>query len=116
MRLFNLFLRRAGVQGLPVRGQTAVSRLTIECPREVLPELRRRIYHEFDGRGLQVASLSIDHAQARHMARACITIRYNPNERRALVSQARQLGQIPGVQSVHWGTRAAVRPAAVALN
>ena len=103
MRLFNLFLRRAGVQSVPARSSSAVSRLTVECPRHVLPGLRKQIYTDFEAAGLQIAALRIDHAHSRELARACVTIRYNPQSRRALMDQARQLGSYPGVQRVRWG-------------
>ncbi|NLY28380.1 MAG: hypothetical protein GX049_12710 [Alcaligenaceae bacterium] len=111
MRLFNLFLRRAGVQStrsvsaasLPDR---SVSRLTVECPRTVLPELRRQICLDFEAAGLELEALRIDSAQNLDMARACLTIRYTPANRRALMSQARQISEFPGVQRVQWGDRA----------
>jgi hypothetical protein len=111
MRLFNLFLRRAGVQSVPARANSAVSRLTIECPRNILPGLRKHIYSDFEAAGLQIAALRVDHAGSREMARACVTIRYLPEARRTLMSQARQLGSFPGVQRVHWG-----KPGQHALN
>lgn len=119
MRLFNLFLRRAGVQSAAVvaRGPMAVSRLTVECPRHVLPELRREIYHSFEAAGLHVAALRIDRGASQGMARACVTINYAPESRRELMSQARHIGRMPGVQNVQWGGRAQARPqGAIALN
>ncbi len=106
MRLFNLFLRRAGVQAVPAPASSAVSRLTVECPRHVLPGLRKQIYTDFEAAGLQIAALRIDHAQSHGLARACVTIRYSPEARRTLMDQARQLGSYPGVQRVHWGAAA----------
>lgn len=105
MRLFNLFLRRAGVQPAPARTSTrpAVSRLTLECPRHVLPGLRKQIYTDFEAAGLQIAALHVDHSENHGMARACVTIHYTPDSRRVLMSQARQLSSYPGVQRVHWG-------------
>jgi hypothetical protein len=106
MRLFNLFLRRAGVQAIPAPASSAVSRLTVECPRNVLPRLRKHIYTDFEAAGLQIAELRIDHAHSQELARACVTIRYRPESRRMLMDQARQLSSFPGVKRVHWGAAA----------
>jgi len=105
MRLFNLFLRRAGVRPTPVRIPSSVSRFTVECPRDQLVQVRKQIYLGFEGAGLQVATLRVDHAQEQDMARACVTVHCPPELRPVLMSQARQLSQYPGVRHVQWGDR-----------
>lgn len=105
MRLFNLFLRRAGVRTTPVRVPSSVSRLTVVCPRHVLPELRKQIYLDFEAAGLKVAGLLVDHARQEGMARACVTVNCPPELRAVLMSQARRLQSIPGVAQVQWGDR-----------
>lgn len=110
MRLFNLFLRRAGVQSVRLAMSSAlpdrsVSRLTVECPRAVLPELRRQMCLDFEAAGLELEALRVDSAQEADMARACFTIRYDADNRRVLMSQARQISAFPGVQRVQWGDR-----------
>lgn len=105
MRLFNLFLRRAGVQPAPVRVPNPVSRFTVVCPRHLLADLRKQIYLDFEAAGLQIAGLMVDHAQQHDMARACVTVNCPPELRSVLMSQARQLSAYPGVQQVQWGDR-----------
>ena len=46
MRLFHLFLRRAGVRPAVPRSARNTSRLTVVCPREHLVDVRRRIYRD----------------------------------------------------------------------
>ena len=105
MRLFNLFLRRAGVQSMPVRVPSATSRLTVVCPRDQLAQVRKQIYLDFEGAGLQVDTLMVDHAQQQDLARACVTVRCPPELRSVLMSQARALSRHPGVRQVQWGDR-----------
>lgn len=105
MRLFNLFLRRAGVQSAPVRIPSSVSRFTVECNRDQLVQVRKQIYLGFKGAGLHVTALRVDHAQQQDMARACVTVHCPPELRSVLMSQARQLSQYPGVRHMQWGDR-----------
>ncbi|MFT0547305.1 hypothetical protein ACMHYO_13340 [Allopusillimonas ginsengisoli] len=105
MRLFNLYLRRAGLQSAPVLAPSAVSRFTVVCPRHALPTIRRQIYHDFKAAGLRVSGLQIDHAHQHDMARACVTVACPPEMRAVLMSRARELSAFPGVQQVHWGDK-----------
>ncbi|UYO92869.1 hypothetical protein [Pollutimonas sp. M17] len=105
MRLFNLFLRRAGVQTAPTRIPSPVSRLTVVCPHNVLADVRKQIYLDFEAAGLSVAAMSVDRAQQQGLARACVTIKCPPELRSVLMSQARQLSSFPGVHQVQWGDR-----------
>ncbi|PLC51497.1 hypothetical protein CR159_00150 [Pollutimonas subterranea] len=105
MRLFNLFLRRAGVQTAPVRVPSSVSRLTVVCPRHILADVRKQIYQDFEAAGLSVANLLVDHAPQQGMATACVTVNCPPELRSVLMSQARQISAYPGVQRVQWGDR-----------
>lgn len=105
MRLFNLFLRRAGVQSVPVRAVSPVSRLTVVCPRHILAEVRKQIYMDFEAAGLSVAHLRVDRTPRRDMASACVTVNCPPELRSVLMSQARQLSAYPGVHQVQWGDR-----------
>jgi hypothetical protein len=105
MRLFNLFLRRAGVKAVPARVPSAVSRLTVVCPRHIMADVRKRIYLDFEAAGLQVAKLMVDHARQHDMASACVTVNCPPELRPVLMSQAKLLSAVPGVQQVQWGDR-----------
>ncbi|MGB6106189.1 MAG: hypothetical protein WBF88_20310 [Pusillimonas sp.] len=105
MRLFNLFLRRAGVQSVPVRTPSSTSRLTVVCPRHQLADVRKQIYLGFEGAGLRVATLMVDHVQQHDMARACVTVHCPPELRPVLMSEARRLSEFPGVRQVQWGDR-----------
>lgn len=105
MRLFNLFLRRAGVQPAPVRVPRSLSRLTVVCPRNILADLRKQIYLDFEAAGLPVSGLMVDHATQHDLARACVTVNCPPELRSVLMTQARRLSAYPGVQQVQWGDR-----------
>src|SRR5690606_15790300 len=103
MRLFNLFLRRAGMRSVPVRVPSSTSRLTVVCPRHQLADVRKQIYLGFEGSGLRVATLLVDDALQHDMARTCVTVHCPPELRSVLMTQARQLSQFPGVAQVQWG-------------
>ena len=103
MRLFNLFLRRAGVQRMPVRAGNPLSRLTVVCPRNVLADVRKQIYLDFEAAGLRVATLQVSSSQDPDMATACVTVNCPPELRPVLMEQARQLRVRPGVHRVQWG-------------
>jgi hypothetical protein len=105
MRLFNLFMRRAGIRSVPVRSPKSTSRLTVVCPTDRLADVRRQVYRNFDTAGLRVAHLLVDQAAQQGMARACITIDCPPELRPVLMSQARELSAFPGVHKVQWGDR-----------
>lgn len=103
MRLFELFLRRAGVSHAAAQRQRrAVSRLTIECPQDAMGSLRKRIYTDFQAAGLDVSHMEIDRADG-GMAAACVTVNCPPDKRRVLMSQARRLHDSPEVSRVRWG-------------
>lgn len=104
MRLFELFLRRAGVSRAAAQGQRrAVSRLTVECPQASVGSLRKQIYLDFQAAGLDVAHMEIDRGETAGMAAACVTVRCEPGQRRDLMSQARRLSAHPDVRRVQWG-------------
>lgn len=105
MRLFNLFLRRAGVQAAPVRVAKRISRLTVVCPSHLLADVRKQIHLDFEAAGLSIANLMVDPAQQHNMATACVTVNCPPELRSVLMSQARRLSSYPGVQRVQWGDR-----------
>ena len=105
MRLFNLFLRRAGVQAAPVRKPRSISRLTVVCPRDILADVRKQIYLDFEAAGLSVAALMVDQASQHDLARACISVNCPPELRSVLMTQARRLSAYPGVHQVQWGDR-----------
>src|SRR3546814_3833629 len=96
MRLFNLFLRRAGVQAAPIRVPSRVSRLTVVCPHNVLADVRKQIYLGFEAAGLRVSAVSVDGARQQGLARACVTVNCPPELRSVLMSQARELSSFPG--------------------
>ncbi|MEI2416669.1 hypothetical protein V8Z80_10825 [Orrella sp. JC864] len=103
MRLFELFLRRAGVaHAAAQRQRRAVSRLTIECPQESVGQVRKRIYTDFQAAGLDVSHMEVDRAEG-GMAAACLTVSCPADKRRDLMSQARLLNQNPEITRVRWG-------------
>lgn len=104
MRLFHLFLRRAGVPATAARTPRTSSRLTIVCPRDQLPAVRRQIYRDLHSDGIQISHLSVDYGQKVGMVRARVTIDCPPVLRSELMSRARRLQQHPGIHEIHWGT------------
>jgi len=105
MRLFHLFLRRAGVQAATsARNPRSTSRLTVVCPREHLPVVRRQIYRNLNADGIQVAQLSVDYGQPAGMVRASVTIDCPPGKRAELMSRARELQAFPGVREIRWAS------------
>jgi hypothetical protein len=104
MRLFHLFLRRAGVQLDAVRTQRNASRLTILCPRDQLVAVRRQIYRDLHADGIQVTSLSIDYGESAGMVRASVAVDCPPVLRPELMSRARRLQSHPGIREIHWAT------------
>ncbi|MCX5589729.1 hypothetical protein [Alcaligenes endophyticus] len=107
MRLFDLFLRRAGVSAAKARlvAPLSVSRLTVICPRHELPHVRRQIYSGLNGSGIRVANLEIDHSDSHHTAQACVTITCPPELRSELMQRARLISDVPGVLQVKWAER-----------
>jgi len=103
MRLFNLFLRRAGIQQAPVPVRKSLSRLTVMCPRKDMAEVRRQIYVDFGAAGLKVAGMQVDRGADPDMATACVTVNCPPELRSVLMDRARQLRSYPGVRGVQWG-------------
>ena len=104
MRLFHLFLRRAGVQPASVRAVRNTSRLTVVFPREYLPAVRRQIYRDLHADGIEIAHLSIDYGQPAGMVRASVTVDCPPLLRTELMSRARRLQTHPGIREIHWAT------------
>ncbi|ARP87662.1 hypothetical protein [Bordetella genomosp. 9] len=104
MRVFDLFLRRAGVDraALPDR-RHASSRLTVVCPRDALGSVRKRIFSDFKAAGLTVSQLQVEHGDDQRMASACITVKCPAEMRTVLMSQARQLQAHPEIRHVHFG-------------
>ena len=106
MRMFDLFLRRAGVDAATsLNLRRAVSRLTVECAREHLPSLRKQICLDFQAAGLDVAHMQVHAGAAPELARACITVTCPPERRPVLMDQARLLNANPEVRGVRFGHR-----------
>jgi len=103
MRLFHLFLRRAGVRPAVPRSARNTSRLTVVCPREHLVDVRRRIYRDLHADGIQIAQLSVDYGQPAGMVRASIMVDCPAPLRAELMSRARRLQAYPGIHEIHWG-------------
>ena len=104
MRLFNLFLRRAGVQPAPaVFRKPASSRLTVVCDSGQMATVRRSIYQSFSAAGLKVVSLQVGHATDPTLVSACVTVTCPPEMRSVLMKQARSLSGADGVRDVRWG-------------
>jgi hypothetical protein len=104
MRVFDLFLRRAGVGrvAMPAR-RDASSRLTIVCPREALSAIRKQVVSDFKAAGLTVSQLQVEQGDDRQLASACITVECPAEMRIVLMSQARQLQAHPKISHVHFG-------------
>src|SRR3546814_9488792 len=91
MRLFNLFLRRAGVQAAPIRVPSRVSRLTVVCPNNVLADVRKQIYLGFEAAGLRVSAVSVDGARQQGLERACVTVNCTHELRSVQMAPASEL-------------------------
>lgn len=105
MRVFDLFLRRAGVDraSMPDR-RDASSRLTVMCPSDALGAVRKQIVSDFKAAGLTVSQLQVEHGDGdRQLASACVTVKCPVEMRTVLMSQARQLQAHPEVRHVHFG-------------
>lgn len=106
MRLFELFLRRAGVDRSTSAGcKRAVSRLTLECPRVMLGSVRRQICLDFQAAGLDVSQFQVGAGSDADMASACITVKCAADSRGTLMAQARRLNDNPAVHRVRFGRR-----------
>lgn len=103
MRLFHLFLRRAGLPAAAARSTRNTSRLTVVCPREHLSAVRRQIYRDLHADGIQIAQLSVDYGEPAGMVRASVTVDCPPLLRPELMSRARRLQDHPGIHEIHWG-------------
>ena len=106
MRLFDLFMRRAGVDRAALNRRQGMSRLTIVCPRDALGAVRKQICLDFGAAGLDVAQFQIDSGRDADFASACITVNCPPELRSELMSQARRLRANPAVRHVHFGASA----------
>ena len=117
MRLFDLFMRRAGVdRASSFNRRQATSRLTIVCPRDALGAVRKQVCLDFGAAGLDVAQFQVDVNRDADYASACITVNCPPELRAELMAQARRLQANPAVRRVHFGASAsAVNAAAVAV-
>lgn len=107
MRMFELFLRRAGVdRAQKLARARAVSRLTVECPREMVGRVRKQMCEDFQAAGLDVSNVQVGAGTDAEMASACITVNCAADSRSALVAQARRLSDNPAVHRVRFGRRA----------
>lgn len=107
MRLFDLFLRRAGVdRASSSTGRHGTSRLTIVCPRTEVNSLRKQVCADFGAAGLSVTQFQIDTNRDANYASACVTINCPPTLRTELMSQARRLQAHPSVHQIHFGVSA----------
>lgn len=106
MKIFDLFVRRAGIQATAARSTPlSVSRLSVTCPRHELAAVRKRIYTGFEAAGLQVTHVRVDHATEYGIAKACITISCPPEMRSVLMTQAKRVQEYPEVLTVQWEPR-----------
>jgi len=104
MRLFDLFLRRAGLNGTAaIHNRRTVSRLTVECPNAALGDVRKQICLNFEAAGLNVTEVRVDRGQDPDSASACVTLDCPPERRTAMVEAARRLTVDPRVRRVQWG-------------
>lgn len=103
MRIFDLFLRRAGVdRAVALSRRRSTSRLTVEAPRANIGSLRRQICLDFQAAGLNVSQVEIDHGPS-DVAQARITVNCPPTKRAELMAQARRLNDNPEVHCVRFG-------------
>lgn len=108
MRLFDLFMRRAGVDRASLaNGRHGTSRLTIVCPRDALGSLRKQVCSDFGAAGISVAQFQIDSNPDADYASACVTVNCPPELRTELMSQARRLQANPAVRRIHFGVATA---------
>jgi len=107
MRIFDLFLRRAGVDRatVPAVARRASSRLTVVCPRESLGAIRQQICLDFKAAGLDVSQMQVEQDDASQWAKACITVHCAADKRPVLMSQARALRLHPAVRDVRFADR-----------
>jgi hypothetical protein len=104
MRIFDLFLRRAGVDRAALPGtRRASSRLTVVCPREALGSVRKRICADFKAAGLDVSQMQVQQNAEGGLVSACITVNCPASMRAVLMSQARQLNSNPDIRDVQFG-------------
>jgi len=103
MRMFELFLRRAGVQAPAAPVRRTLSRLTVVCPVGDMAAVRRHIYSDFKAAGLKVATLQVDRGHDSGLASACVTVDCPPEQRSLLMNRARSLRGHPSVKDVRWG-------------
>ena len=107
MRLFDLFMRRAGVDRAgSLNRRRGTSRLTFVCPRDALGAVRKQVCSDFGAAGLDVAQFDIKATRDADFASACITVSCPPELRPELMSQARRLQANPAVRHVHFGAAA----------
>ena len=112
MRIFDLFLRRAGVdRATAMSRRRSSSSLILECPRTELGNLRKQICLDFQAAGLDVSQFQVDHSGQSELASARITVNCPPELRGALMTQAKRLSDNPDVRHVQFGQ--VRRPAAV---
>lgn len=113
MRIFDLFLRRAGVERADLASaRRSVSRLTVECSESMLGGLRKQICVDFKAAGLNVSQVDVQRAGNGRLASACVTVDCPADKRAELMAQARRIGVHPGVHSVRFASRADRRAAA----
>jgi hypothetical protein len=105
MRLFDLFLRRAGVDRAQVSRRRDTSRLTVVCPRDSLEVVRKRICLDFSAAGLAVSQFEVDGGGQAGLASACVTVDCPPELRAELMLQARRLSASPDVRHVQFGAQ-----------
>lgn len=103
MRLFNLFLRRAGIKQAPLPVRNSLSRFTVMCSRKDMADVRKHIYSGFGAAGLKVAGMRVERGRDPDLAAACVTVNCPPELRQVLVNQTRQLRDYPSVRNVQWG-------------
>jgi len=115
MRLFDLFLRRAGVdRASAVSGRHGTSRLTVVCQSDDVGSLRKQVCSDFGAVGLSVTQFQIDANRDAGYASACITVNCPPDLRSELMSQAKRLQANPVVRHVQFGVSSSAMTSTVA--
>lgn len=98
MRMFDLYLRRAGLAAAANRYRSrSVQRLVLDCDATMLGELRRQICLDLREAGLEVSSLRVVPGMVSGSAQACLDVDCPPERRAAMMCQVRRLRTQPGV-------------------
>ncbi|MGO3743454.1 hypothetical protein [Kerstersia sp.] len=99
MRIFDLYLRRAGLAGAATRTQhRSMQRLMLDCDASRLGDLRRQICLDLRDAGLEVSALRVGPGVVDGSVHAYLDVDCPPERRAAMMCQVRRLREHPGVR------------------